>query len=316
MMLNNILFTANIVAPVFLIIALGYLSKKMKIINENFVDVTSKFVFSVSLPILVFMQIAEMDLTKAINFDQIIFIYIGTITTFILIWMLSIPFIKDERDRSVFVQGAFRSNFAIVGFAIISNLFGTTALGKAAIILAFILPLYNVLAVIVLTVPLRHTNQLTFYPILKEILLNPLIVAVIVGLPFSYYGIGLPSIIVTTGNFLSDLALPLALIGIGGSLNLEQIRKASTLAFTSSFIKLILIPLFLTSTAYLFGYRGIDLGIMFILFACPTAIVSFIMAEAMGANSKLAGNIILISTLGSVFTIAIGILILKTTGLI
>ncbi len=315
-MIDNILFTANIVAPVFLIIALGYLSKKMKIINENFVDVTSKFVFSVSLPALVFMQIAEMDLSKAINFPQIIFIYIGTIITFLLIWLLSIPFIKDGRDRSVFIQGAFRSNFAIVGFAIISNLFGTTALGKAAIILAFILPLYNVLAVIVLTVPLRQTNQLSFYPIIKEILLNPLIVAVIIGLPFSYFTIKLPSIIVTTGNFLSDLALPLALIGIGGSLNLEQIKKASTLAFTSSFIKLILIPLILTSTAYLMGYRGTDLGIMFILFACPTAIVSFIMAEAMGANSKLAGNIILISTLGSVFTIAVGILILKTTGLI
>lgn len=315
-MINNILFTANIVAPVFLIIALGYFSKKMKIINENFVDVTSKFVFSVSLPALVFMQIAEMDLSKAINFPQIILIYIGTIASFILIWLISIPFIKDGRDRSVFIQGAFRSNFAIVGFAIISNLFGTSALGKAAIILAFILPLYNVLAVIVLTVPLRQTNQLSFYPIIKEILLNPLIVAVIVGLPFSYFAIKLPSIIITTGNFLSDLALPLALIGIGGSLNLEQIKKASNLAFTSSFIKLILIPLILTSTAYFIGYRGIDLGIMFILFACPTAIVSFIMAEAMGANSKLAGNIILISTLGSVFTIAVGILILKTAGLI
>jgi hypothetical protein len=288
----------------------------MKIINENFVDVTSKFVFSISLPALVFMQIAEMDLSKAINFPQIIFIYFGTITSFILIWLISIPFIKDGRDRSVFIQGAFRSNFAIVGFAIISNLFGTSALGKAAIILAFILPLYNVLAVIVLTVPLRQTNQLSFYPIIKEILLNPLIVAVMAGLPFSYFAIKLPSIIITTGNFLSDLALPLALIGIGGSLNLEQIKKASTIAFTSSFIKLILVPLILTSAAYVSGYRGIDLGILFILFACPTAIVSFIMAEAMGANSKLAGNIILISTLGSVFTIAVGILILKSFGLI
>lgn len=315
-MIDNILFTANIVAPVFLIIALGYVSKKMGIINENFVDVTSKFVFSVSLPALVFMQIAEMDLSKAINFPQVAFIYIGTILTFILIWLGSIPFIKNGKDRSVFIQGAFRSNFAIVGFAIISNLFGSSALGKAAIILAFILPLYNVLAVIVLTVPMRQTNQLSFYPILKEIILNPLILAVIFGIPFSFFSISLPSIVLTTGNYLSELALPLALIGIGGSLNIEQIKKASTLAFTSSFIKLIVIPSLLTSLAYLFGYKGIDLGIMFILFACPTAIVSFIMAEAMGANSKLAGNIILISTLASVFTIAIGILLLKSFRLI
>lgn len=315
-MIENILFTANIVSPVFLIIALGYISKKSGIINENFVDVTSKFVFSVSLPALVFMQISEMDLSKAINFPQIIFIYTGTIASFILIWLGSIPFIKDGRDRSVFIQGAFRSNFAIVGFAIISNLFGSSALGKAAIILAFILPLYNVLAVIVLTVPMRHTNQVSFYPVMKEIILNPLILAVIFGIPISYFSIKLPSIVITTGNYLSELALPLALIGIGGSLNLEQIKKASALAFTSSVIKLIIIPLILTTIAFVFGYSGVDLGIMFILFASPTAIVSFIMAEAMGANSKLAGNIILISTLGSVFTIAAGILILKSFGLI
>jgi predicted permease len=262
------------------------------------------------------MQIAGMDLSKAINFPLIAFIYIGTIITFILIWLASIPFIKDGKDRSVFIQGAFRSNFAIVGFAIISNLFGSSALGKAAIILAFILPSYNILAVIVLTVPNRNTKQLSFLLILKEIVLNPLILAVIIGIPFSYFSIKLPSIIVTTGNYLSELALPLALIGIGGSLNIEQIKKASTLAFTSSFIKLILIPSILTSTAYLLNYKGTEIGIMFILFASPTAIVSFIMAEAMGANSKLAGNIILISTLGSVFTIAAGILILKSFGLI
>lgn len=315
-MIDNILFTANTVAPVFLIIALGFISKKIGIINENFVDVTSKFVFSVSLPALIFMQIAKMDLNKAINFKQISFIYIATIVTFILIWLLSIPFIKDGRDRSVFIQGAFRSNFAIVGFAIISNLFGQSALGKASIVLAFVLPLYNILAVIVLTVPLKQKEKFKVHLLLKEIILNPLILAVIIGIPFSYFTIKLPSVIIITGNYLSELALPLALIGIGGSLNLEQIKKASTLAFTSSAIKLILLPLVLTPIAYFIGFRGIDLAIMFVLFSCPTAIVSFIMAEAMGANSKLAGNIILISTLGSVFTIAIGVLLLKSLVLI
>jgi hypothetical protein len=120
----------------------------------------------------------------------------------------------------------------------------------------------------------------------------------------------------TTGNYFSDLALPLALVGIGGSLNFENIKKASGLAFSASVIKIFIIPLVLTYTAYLFGFRGADLGIMFVIFACPTAIVSFIMAEAMGANSKLAGNIVLISTVGSVFTFAIGIILLKSLGLI
>ncbi|MGB5287808.1 MAG: AEC family transporter, partial [Ignavibacteriaceae bacterium] len=184
------------------------------------------------------------------------------------------------------------------------------------IVLAFILPLYNILAVIILTVPLRKERKLNLRSTLIEIVLNPLIVAVIIGLPFSYFKLNIPSVLNLTAGFLSELALPLALIGIGGSLNLENIKKASGLAFTSSAIKIILVPTVLTLGASYFGFSGLDLGIMFILFACPTAIVSFIMAEAMGANSKLAGNIVLISTIASVITIAAGIVILKELSLI
>ena len=315
-MLDNILFTANIVAPVFFIVALGYVSKKFKIINENFVEVTSKFVFNVSLPVFIFLKIIHLDLSKALELTQIAYIYAGTIITYLIIWFASIPFIKDGKNRSVFIQGAYRSNYAIIGLAIISNLLGNGALGKASIILAFVLPLYNVLAVIALTLPMRKEKKMDIKASLIEIILNPLILGVIFALPFSYFQIQLPEIVLSTGTFLSDLALPLALVGIGGSLNLENIKKASNLAFSASIIKIVVLPIILTYGAYLFGFRNADLGIMFVLFACPTAIVSFIMAEAMGANSKLAGNIVLITTVGSVFTYAIGIIILKSIGLI
>lgn len=315
-MIDNIIFTGNVVAPVFLLVALGYFVRKINVINENFVDITSKFVFTVSLPALVFFNICDIDLTAAIDIKQISYLLISTTISFFIIWLLAIPFIKDGKNLSVFVQGAFRSNYAIVGFAIISKLFGNQALGEAALVLAFILPLYNILAVVILTVPLRKEKKANYKSIFKDILLNPLIVAVIVALPFSYFKIKIPEMITQTGGFLSDIALPLALIGIGGSLNFANIKKASGLAFTSSAIKIILIPLVLTFGAYEIGYTGVELGIMFILFACPTAIVSFIMAEAMGANSKLAGNIVLISTIGSVFTIAAGIVILKAFALI
>ncbi|MCZ7615988.1 MAG: AEC family transporter [Ignavibacteriaceae bacterium] len=225
-MIDNIIFTGNVIAPVFLLVALGYFVKRINVINENFVEVTSKFVYSVSLPALVFINIARIDLSEAIEFDQIIYVYAATLISFFLIWIFSIPFIKDGKNLSVFVQGAYRSNFAIVGLAIISKLFGAYALGKAAIVLAFILPLYNILAVIILTVPLRKERKLDMKSTAYEILFNPLIIAVIVGLPFSYYKIELPYFINLTIGFLSELALPLALIGIGGSLNIQNIKKS------------------------------------------------------------------------------------------
>jgi hypothetical protein len=315
-LIDNIIFTGNVIAPVFLLVALGYFVKKINVINENFVDVTSKFVFNVSLPALIFINIAEIDLSTAIDVNQIFYIYAATLISFFLIWIFSIPFIKEAKNLSVFVQGAYRSNYAIVGLAIISKLFGDSALGKASIVLAFILPLYNILAVVILTVPFRKERKLNLTRTLIDIILNPLIVAVLVGLPFSYFKIKIPSVLTSTIGFLSELGLPLALVGIGGALNVANIKKASGLAFTSSAIKVIIIPLLLTWGGYYAGFRGLDLGVMFVLFACPTAIVSFIMAEAMGANSKLAGNIVLISTIVSVFTIAIGIVILKELALI
>jgi malonate transporter and related proteins len=315
MMFDNIVFTANIVAPVFLIIAVGYFAKKRKIINEVFVDVTSRFVFQISLPVFIFLEISTLDLSQVFEVDQIIFITSATFITYLLIWIGTIPFIKNPEDKSAFIQGAFRGNYAIVGLALISNLFGDDALGKATLFLAFLLPLYNVLAVIVLTIP-KHQGKIKFKLIFVEILFNPLILAVVIALPFSFFKIKLPAMFISTGNFLADLALPLALVGIGGSLNIENLKRASGLAFSSSIIKIFILPLCLTFTAIFFGYRNNDLGIMFIVFACPTAIASFVMADAMGANSKLAGNIIMITTLGSVFTIAIGILFLKSFGLI
>lgn len=314
-MFDNIVFTANIVAPVFLIIAVGYFSKKAGIINEAFVDVTSKLVFKVSLPVFIFLEISNLDLDQVFDVYQIIFITAGTFITYVIIWIGSIPFIKNPQDKSAFIQGAFRGNYAIVGLALIQNFLGNDALGKATLILAFLLPVYNVLAVVVLVVP-KHQGKINLRSILVEIVFNPLILSVIVALPFSFYKISLPEMFVSTANYFAELALPLALIGIGGSMNIENIKRASTLAFSSSIIKIIILPLVLTFASYFLGYRNDDLGILFIVFACPTAIASFVMAEAMGANSKLAGNIIMITTLGSVFTISAGIIILKSFALI
>lgn len=315
-MIDNFLFSLNVVAPVFILIFVGYLSKQLNFINENFVNVTAKFAFNISLPVLIFMQVSSLNLNGVIDFELISFIYIATIISFILIWIFSIPLIKNSKDRSSFIQGAFRSNFAIIGFAIISSLLGKNTLGKASIILAFILPLYNILAVIVLTLPRRNEVDFRMKEMINEILFNPLIIAVVVGLIFSFGSIKLPKPLFDSGKLLADLALPLALIGIGGSLNLREIKKAPALAIISSIIKIVILPAIFTYIGYLLNFKGDALVIIYILFASPTAIVSFIMAEAMGANSKLAGNIILISTIGSVFTFSIGIMIMKSLSLI
>jgi malonate transporter and related proteins len=313
--LQNLIFSLTLVAPVFLIVALGYFLKRIGIINENFVSVSSKIVFSISLPALIFLEVSSIHLEEILNFGLIGFVYAGTLLSFFAVWFSAGYFTKNGKDKASFIQGSFRGNFAIVGLAIIVNYYGIENLGKASLVLAFTIPLYNVLSVIALTVPLKEKEH-HYTKTLLEIFKNPLILAVITAMPFSYFGIALPEVLKTTGNYLAALALPLALVGIGGFLNFHDITKESSLTIVSTVLKLVVFPLVMTAAAYFLNFRGIDLGIIFILFACPTAIASFIMAEAMGANSRLAGNILLLTTLASVVTITLGLFILKENGLI
>lgn len=314
--MENLLFIANIVVPVFIIVALGYFLRQKKLINDNFVSLTSKIVFSVSLPVLIFIEISKIDLDVILDFKLILFVYAGTIISFLLIWFFSAPFIKNGKDRAAFIQGSFRGNFAVVGLALILNIYGPEKLGKASLVLAFTVPLYNVLAVIALTVPVRKEKNLDLKKTIFEIIKNPLILGVLFALPFSYFKIPVNDMVLKSANYIAALALPLALLGIGGFLNFDDIKEGLKLTSISTLIKILLIPLAATYVAYELGFIADDLGIIFILFACPTAIASFIMAEAMGVNSKLAGNILLITTMFSVITIAVGLFILRENGLI
>lgn len=313
--MQNLIFSLTLVAPVFLIVALGYFLKRIGVINENFVSVSSKIVFTISLPALIFIEVSSIHLEEILNVNLILFVYAGTLVTFAAVWITAGFFTRAGKDKASFIQGSFRGNFAIVGLAIIVNYYGIDNLGKASLVLAFTIPLYNILSVIALTVPLKekeHKYSNTFFEILK----NPLIIAVFAAIPFSYFGIIIPGFLKTSIGYLSALALPLALVGIGGFLSFSDITKESSLTIISTILKLLVFPAIMTLAAYLLDFRGIDLGIIFILFACPTAIASFIMAEAMGANSRLAGNILLLTTLVSVITITLGLFILKENGLI
>jgi len=314
--MQNLIFSINGVAPVFLIIFLGFGLKKKGLINGNFVSLSSKIVFSVAAPALVFKSLSQTDLKMTFSLKLILFVYLSILFFFALSWLISLVISDNGRDRASFIQGSFRSNFAIIGFALISNTFGPGALGKAAILLAFVMPLYNILAIIALTVPIRTEKHVTLSTMVTEIFSNPLILATIVALPFSYFDIELPQFLNTTISDLAAITLPLALLGIGGSLDFKQIKKDARLAMVATLLKIVIIPATIAVLAFRLGLSGQDLGVVFLLFATPSAILSFVMAEAMGCNSELAGNIIVMTTLGSVITISLGIFLLKSFCLI
>jgi predicted permease len=151
---------------------------------------------------------------------------------------------------------------------------------------------------------------------LRSIIKNPVIVAGIIAIIYSLIGLPIPNIIINTGKYLADITLPLALIGVGASLRAAFLRKTSLITIGATFIKLVIAPLVVTILGYLLGYSGMDLAIIFIIFACPTAIISYILADAMTPHGEIAGNIVITSTLISAVTIPLGLIILNFLNLI
>ncbi len=313
--MDNLIISLNTSLPVFIIVITGIFFKRAGFINDNFIEKSNLIVFNAALPSLIFIRILSADFKSVFSSSVIIFGCSATFIFFLLAWIIAWFTIKDGKTIGAFVQGAFRSNVAIIGLALVNNLFGASGVAKGAIMISFLMPLYTVLSVVALTVPV-HKKGASIIAIVKAIITNPLILAVILSVPFTYFSIDIPFVVKQSIVMLSDITLPLALLSIGASLNFRSIRKKFMPAFISSFIKLAGMPYTATAAAAYYGLRGESLGILFITLSSPAAVSSYIMAKAMDSDDELAGYIVLITTLGAIFTISGGIFILKLLELI
>lgn len=314
--MSDLIFTINTVSPVFLIILLGVFLRKIKIINENFITISSKLVFNVALPTLIFIKISQTNFNEIAKGDEILFGCTGVLICFFISMVIGYIFIKDRNKNGVFIQGAFRGNYAIIGLAILFNIYGEPGIAKGAMLLSFALPFFNVLAIIALTISMhkfsKESSKLIFY----KIITNPNIIAVAIALLFSYFQIPLHEVILKTGTNIANMTLPLALIGIGGSLSYKNLKENILLLSTAAIMKIIVFPVIFTIIAYIIGFRTQSLVALYLLFAVPTAVTSFIFAKELGGDERLAANIVFLTTLSSIITISIGVYILKVNGMI
>ena len=315
--MTNTIFIINTVSPIFLIVILGWALRKIGVIHEEFIRQSTKFVFNVTLPVLIFLKLATVDFSIIFDGKIIVVVYSCMIIVFVLGWLLAKIFITKGNGRGVFIQGGFWPNNVIIGLALIMLLFGEDAVSRTVMILTFLIPLDNILAVVALTISDRKEKRSkALNKMIKSIAFNPVIIAAIVAIIISLVRIPIPDVLLNTGNYLAAITLPLALIGVGGTLRIKHLQKTSFITLGASIIKLIVAPLVAIIISYIIGYNGTDLGIIFILFACPTAIVSYVLAEAMTPHGELAGNILITTTLASSITISIGLIILAYLNLI
>ena len=304
--------TLSVTAPVFAMLFMGIVLKRVGWINDNFIHTASALVFNVTMPALLFLGIVHADLRTAMQPKVLGYFTAATLVSFALAWGWAIWRCPRE-DRGIYTQGAFRGNNGVVGLALAASMYGDYGISLGAVLAGLVILLFNTLSTIVLAVysPVIKSDP---WSICKSVVKNPLIISVLAAVPFAVFKIGLPGWLQASGEYLASMTLPLALICIGGTLSLVSLRKSGKLALSARLVKMISLPFLATLGAWLCGFRGPELGTLFLYFASPTAAASYVMARAANGNHELAASIIVITTLMAAITTNIGIFVLQWGG--
>ncbi|WP_326910904.1 AEC family transporter [Sedimentibacter sp. MB31-C6] len=312
--MENLIFSINVVLPLFLIMCLGTFLRKINIFNDSFLKTANKFAFKVLLPALLFNNIYNSEISKAVNLKLIIFAISIVIITIGALFIIIPKFEKDKRNIGVIIQGLFRSNIVLFGIPLCSNIFGESSVAVTSTLIGIIIPIYNFTAVIVLE--MYSKDKLDIKRITINILKNPLIIGSMLGIIATSINLKLPTSIEKTISDLAVMATPLALMVLGGEIEITKIGDNIKYIISVVLTKLIIIPVIIIIISLIFGFRGSDLGILFIFAASPIAVSSYTMAQQYNCNYELAGQLVFVSTIVSAITIFMFVYVLKMINLI
>ncbi len=312
--MDNLVFALNATMPLFIMIAFGYFLRRVNLLKEGFLKVADKFNFTVTLPVLLFVDLSSADFVEAFDLKFVLFCAAATSVIFWGIWGLARIFIKDRSRQGEFVQACYRSSAAVMGIALIQSIYGTTTMSGMMILGC--VPLYNIYAVILLqaTSPDGHKGSVakTALAVLK----NPIVIGVVLGLLSSLIGVKYPQVISRSLEYLARIASPLALICIGGEFNLKSARAVLKYSVTASIVKIVVLPAVFVSIAVLLGFRGESLVAIFVMLAGATTPSAYIMARQYGHEGMITASAVVITTLGSIATLTFFVFLLKTLALI
>lgn len=315
-MLDNFIFSISTVTPIFLVMCLGFIIKRKGIIDDNFTKCANRLVFYVALPLKLFSDTSKISIGEIFDIKLLAFSIIGSIISVLLAFAIASMFLKDKKQIGAFVQGSFRGNFLYIGLSLMENITGSIGL-KAPLLIIFIVPLYNILAVIVLTITdTTRETKFNLLNVLKGIAKNPLIIGILLGVVVSQLGIEIPTVLDNTLKSFKSITVPLALLAIGATFNFDSCADNLKPSLMASSIKLVISPAIAVFIAYLLGFNSEDIVLVYVLFGVPSATVSYIMTAAMNGDRYLASNIIMITTILSVISSTMFIFVFKTVGLI
>lgn len=314
--MENLIFSLNATIPIFLMMLLGMLFRKLGWMDEVFAAKMNKFVFLVPLPVLLFEQLATVDFSEVWDIKFILFCFVVTAISITISTLISLLW-KDRSIKGEFIQATYRSSAALLGIAFIQNIYGTA--GMAPLMIIGSVPLYNIMAVVVLSVFKPGNNSFDKALVkktLKGIATNPIIIGIVAGFVWSALKLSMPTILHKVVSNVGTTATPMGLMSMGATFELRKATSKMKPTIVAVFMKLVGFCAVFLPVAAVLGFRNEELIAILVMLGSATTVSSFVMARNMGHEGTLSSGVIMMTTLLSAFTLTMWLDVLRSFGLV
>ena len=310
--MDDLLFSLNTVFPLLVMMAVGFAARRVGVIGESAARQINACVFKIFLPLLLCFNIMDTELGASTDVRTLLYAFVTTLLCFGVLFFATPRLCRDRASCGVLIQGIARSNYAIFGIPLVMMMYPEGDTSIAVLMVAVVVPVFNVLSTVALMV--FGGEKGSPWRIVKGVLLNPLILGTLAGFLLWYFRVPIPSLIETPLRSLGSIATPLALFILGASLDFSKARANSKLLVISVTGRLVVVPLIFLSLAVALGIRDVSLAALIAVYASPTSVSSFPMAQQMGGNGDLAGGQVVFTTVFSILTVFLWVFVLKSLG--
>ena len=310
------MFSVSATMPIFLTMVVGILLRRIGLIDEVFASKMNTFVVKAALPVLLFQDLSTADFAKVWDFKFVAFCFVFTLVCILALTGISFLFVPAE-DRAEFIQGSYRSSAALLGIAFIQNIYGNA--GMAPLMIVATVPLYNIAAVLILSLMnpgLGRLDRAALKKALIGVVKNPLIWGIVLGFCWSLSGLQMPVILNKTLQNIASLATPMGLMSMGASFEGKKAISKIRLTVAASFIKLIGLVSLGLPIAVSLGFREEKLIAILVMLGAATAVSCYVMAKNMDCEGTLTSSIVMVTTLLCAFTLTFWLYLLKTMAFI
>lgn len=313
---NNLIFSLNATIPIFLMMVLGFFLRRVQLLDDHTTQKLNQFAFKVLLPALLFMDLSTADFRSVWDTKFVLFCFCVTVMSIVIALLFSLLH-RDKAERGEFIQAAYRSSAAILGIAFVKNIYGEATM--AALMIVGTVPLYNTIAVIVLSVTASSADgtskpdrKVLLLKTLKNVITNPIILGIVVGMLWSVLKIPQPVILSKSVSYLGNMATPLSLIALGASFQWHDAKGKLPATIAITCIKLVLFCGLFLPLAIAFGFRTEKLIAILVMLGSATTGSCFVMARNMGHKGILTACSVMLTTLCSAFTLTFWLFLLRT----